>query len=341
MSNRRIGCLGVMLVMLLCVSLFFNLALVLAHNFKAPESKLFDGDEPAGFGEVVVAKGKARDQKIALIAVTGLITSGREGVLRENMVEDLKAALRQATADEAVKAIVLHVESPGGEVTAADAIYRAVCEARAKKPVVVYMGAVAASGGYYIACGGSWLMAADTSITGSIGVIIQTLRYEELFGKIGLETLVFKSGQFKDLLSGSRQMTPEEKEYIQALVMQIYDKFLGVVAAERHLPAAGLRGGVADGRIVSGKDALGLKLIDQTGYLEDAYAKARELAAAPDARVIRYEAPFRLGRFFRMWGRVDPPKVEVDLLRNLAPPLSQLPPLEAGKIYLLPAFFAP
>ena len=173
-----------------------------------------------------------------------------------------------------MRAVVLEVDSPGGEVTAADIIYNAVVKTRAKKPVVVYMDSLAASGGYYISCGGKYLMANETTITGSIGVIIQTLNYEQLFNKIGLASVVFKSGKFKDMLNGARPITPEERDYIQSFVMKTYDKFLGIVARERNLPAESLRNTVADGRILSGKDALEDKLIDGLGQIEDAFAKA-------------------------------------------------------------------
>ena len=99
-------------------------------------------------------------------------------------------------------------------------------------------------------------MANETTITGSIGVIIQTLNYEQLFNKVGLASVVFKSGKFKDILNGARPMTPEEKVLIQDFVMKTYDKFLGVVSKERNIPADNLRNGIADGRILSGRDAL-------------------------------------------------------------------------------------
>ena len=114
-----------------------------------------------------------------------MITSSASGELGETMVDDLKIQLHQAAMDKQVKAIVLYVDSPGGEVTASDMIYDAVCRARNRKPVVVYMGSLAASGGYYVSCGGSYLMADDTSLTGSIGVIIETLNYQSLMGKVG------------------------------------------------------------------------------------------------------------------------------------------------------------
>ena len=127
--------------------------------------------------------------------------------------------LEQARNDENVRAVVLEVDSPGGEVTASDMIYNAVVTTRARKPVVVYMESLAASGGYLrLWCGGKYLMANDTSITGSIGVIIQTLNYEQLFNKIGLASVVFKSGKFKDMLNGARPITPEERDYIQGFV---------------------------------------------------------------------------------------------------------------------------
>src|SRR5437879_7173138 len=181
-------------------------------------------------------------------------------------------------------------------------IYNAVIKTRARKPVVVYMDSLAASGGYYVSCGGKYLMANETTITGSIGVIIQTLNYEQLFNKIGLSSVVFKSGKFKDLLNGGRPLMPEEREFVQSFVMKTYDKFLGIVAKERNLPADGLRNSIADGRILSGREALENKLIDGVGQIEDAYAKAKQLSGAPEAAVGRYAAPLSLVRVSRALG---------------------------------------
>src|SRR5205814_4943979 len=242
-------------------------------------------------------------------------------------------ALQQAREDDRVKAVVLEVDSPGGEVTASDIIYNAVVKTRAKKPVIVYMDALAASGGYYVSCGGKYLMANETTITGSIGVIIQTLNYEQLFNKVGLASVVFKSGKFKDLLNGGRAMLPEEREFVQSFVMKTYDKFLGIVAKERNLPADSLRNGIADGRILSGKDALENRLIDAVGQIEDAYAKARQLASAPDAHIVRYAAPFSLGRFLRALGQTSQSKVRIELPKQL------VPQLESGRAYFLPSFY--
>src|SRR5439155_3447859 len=241
------------------------------------------------FREIVVERSRGgSSDKIALIVMRGLISSSLPGNVGDSMVDDVRAALQQAREDNRVKAIVLEIDSPGGEVTASDEIYNAVVKARARKPVVVYMDSLAASGGYYVSCGGKFLMANDTTITGSIGVIIQTLNYEQLFNKVGLASVVFKSGKFKDMLNGARPVTPEERELVQSFIMKTYDKFLGIVAKERNLPADLLRNTIADGRILSGKDALDNKLVDGLGQLEDAFAKAKQLGSAPEAKVVKY-----------------------------------------------------
>ncbi len=178
-------------------------------------------------------------------------------------------------------------------------------------------------------------MANETTITGSIGVIIQTFNYEQLFNKIGLASVVFKSGKFKDMLNGARPITPEERELVQDFVMKTYDKFLGIVAKERNLSADVLRSTMADGRILSGKDALESKLIDGVGQIEDAFAKAKQLGNAPDAKVIKYGAPFSLGRFFRAFGESRSAKLQLELPKQL------IPQLESGRAYLLPSYYAP
>jgi protease-4 len=287
------------------------------------------------FREILLQRGaRASLDKIAVITMRGLISSSLPGNVTDSMVDDMRAALQQARDDTRVKAIVLQVDSPGGEVTASDEIYNAVLKARAKKPVVIYMESLAASGGYYVSCGGKFLMANDTTITGSIGVIIQTLNYEQLFNKVGLASVVFKSGKFKDMLNGARPVTPEERELVQSFIMKTYDKFLGIVAKERNLPADLLRNSIADGRILSGKDALEYKLIDGVGQLDDAFKKARELGNAPDAKVVKYGPPFSLSRFLRVFGGADS-KIELQLPKQL------IPQLESGRAYFLPSYYAP
>ncbi|HKP93704.1 MAG TPA: signal peptide peptidase SppA, partial [Chthoniobacterales bacterium] len=318
----------------LCASVFINLILAVGAFRRLGGTRT---EEPTpSFRETIVQRGtRGSWDKIAVIPMRGLISSSLSGNVGDSMVEDMRLALQQARDDDHVRAVVLEIDSPGGEVTASDIIYSWVVKTRAKKPVVVYMDSLAASGGYYVACGGKYLMANETTITGSIGVIIQTLNYEQLFNKIGLASVVFKSGKFKDMLNGARPVTPEEREYVQNFVMKTYDKFLGIVARERNLPADLLRNTVADGRILSGKDALDNKLIDGVGQIEDAFAKAKELGNAQGATIVKYGPPFTLSRFFRALGRSSDPKIELTLPKQL------MPQLETGRAYFLPSFYAP
>jgi protease-4 len=332
-GNRKLGCLSIFLFVALCASLFMNVVLMMAAFQRWSGTR--EAEPIPRFREILLQRGtRASLDKIAVITMRGLISSSLPGSVTDTMVDDMRAALQQAREDSRVKAIVLEIDSPGGEVTASDAIYSAVVKARARKPVVVYMDSLAASGGYYVSCGGKFLMANETTITGSIGVIIQTLNYEQLFNKVGLASVVFKSGKFKDMLNGARPITPEERELVQNFIMKTYDKFLGVVAKERKLPADMLRNTIADGRILSGKEALENKLIDGLGELDDAFGKAKELANAPDARVVKYGPPFSLARFLRIFGGSDS-KIELELPKQL------VPQLESGRAYFLPGYYAP
>jgi protease-4 len=336
MADRKLGCLSIFLFVALCASVFVNFVLLAALFRRGMGNVVRDQEPLPRFREVIVERGSSgSSEKVALIVMRGLISSSLPGNVGDSMVDDLREALQQARDDNRVKAVVLEIDSPGGEVTAADEIYHAVVKTRARKPVVIYMDTLAASGGYYVACGGKFLMANETTITGSIGVIIQTLNYEQLFNKLGLASVVFKSGKFKDMLNGARPMTPEEREYVQGFVMKIYDKFLGTVAKERNLSADSLRISVADGRILSGKEALENKLIDGLGQIEDAFSKAKQLGGAPGATIVKYGPPFSLSRFFRAFGRSGDSKIQLELPKQL------VPQLESGHVYLLPSFYAP
>ena len=267
--------------------------------------------------------------RIAVIRLEGLIATEIEGhVGHDGMVGDLREQLRLALEDDTVKAILLRIDSPGGEVLASDEIYRAVRDARKKKPVVCSMGSVAASGGFYAAMGSSWIVADNLTITGSIGVVLETLNYKGLFEKIGLKSVTIKSGKFKDMLNGGRDSTPEEIELVQSLIMESYDQFLKIVAAERKLDPEALRNGIADGRILSGKQALSAKLVDQLGTFQDAVKKAEDLAKVQNTEVFDYVVPFSLRNLLSLFAQARAPKLELDL----APPTLRLKP---GKLYYL------
>lgn len=333
-AMKKSGCALLAVFLALCASLFFNLVLLAVVGASEAEGMAARRLGAPHLAEVVVEEGRAGAGQIAVIPLQGVIHTDDTTEWGTSMVDDIKAALRAALDDEQVKGIVLAVDSPGGEVTASDIIYHEVAKAQREKPVVVAMGSLAASGAYYVSCAADWIVANPTTFTGSIGVIIQSLNYEGLFDKVGLDAVVFKSGKFKDMLSGARPMTPEERTYVEGMVKQVYERFLGIVAFSRSLEADRLRETFADGRILTGKDAREAGLVDQLGYLEDAYDKARALADAPDAGVIRYQSGLNFQRLLRLLGAGANSKVEVQLAPG---PEFRLRP---GRAYLLPEFYA-
>jgi len=202
---KKSGCLVAFLLVAVCVSLFANLILLALLGAKGATSMAGMAVlEPREYDEEVIEEGSDPHHKIAVIPLAGIIAFEAEGSLGDAMVEDFKLALKQAAADPDVKAVVIETDSPGGEITASDVLNDAVRNFDADKPVIVYFNSIGASGAYYMACGADWIMCNDTTFTGSIGVIISTLNYRDLFGKIGLESVVFKSGKFKDMLNGAR-----------------------------------------------------------------------------------------------------------------------------------------
>ncbi len=340
MKSKGLGCLIFFLIFLLLASVVVNFLQFAAH-FGLSESLAGEIEQPPKFHEMLEQKGAAESKdKIVRLDLEGIISSGPaeeffgSGGLD---LESLKRALLQATEDTSVKAIVLRIDSPGGEVTASDTIYHAVKEAAKKVPVVVYMDSLAASGGYYVSCGATKIVANETTLTGSIGVIIQSLNYSGAFGKVGMETMTFVSGAFKDTLGGSRPMRDEEKAYVQGLVTNMYERFLGIVSQARHIDKETLKNGIADGRVFTGGEAMQKKLVDQIGYIEDAYATARDLSHAPNASVVRYQHRGSLRDLLDVFSSAQDTKgrVKIDLSDRL------IPRLQPGKMYLLPAHMAP
>jgi protease-4 len=186
-----------------------------------------------------------------------------------------------------VKALLLFINSPGGGVTASQALYHAVMSARAKKPVVAFMASVAASGGYYVACAADSILAHEGTITGSIGVIATFMRTEELFQKIGLEVTVLTTGKYKDVGSPHREMTSEERRYMLALLESAYSQFLRAIAAGRGMPV-GEVGQLAEGRLYTGEEALSVGLIDRVATYEGALELAADMGGIDgEPRVIK------------------------------------------------------
>lgn len=234
--------------------------------------------------------------KVAVIPVQGAIASADSslgGAQPTVTPEGLADALAQAADDEGVRAVVLEVNSPGGGVTASDEMHQSIVDFKknTEKPVVVSMGDTAASGGYYISTAADEIVANETTLTGSLGVIFQLNNFEELADKYGYKQVVIKSGEFKDIGNAFRQITPEEREIFQSLVDESYAEFVDVISSGRGIPEDRVRE-IADGRIYSGQRAKELGLVDSFGGLDEASAEARELANAGQATVVRYiQAP--------------------------------------------------
>lgn len=279
------------------------------------------------FPEELVEGSILADGKVAVIRVNGVIESDGPRSMGEAVVR----MLRQARDDKDVKAVLLRVNTPGGGVTASDEIYHAIKQVRAKgKPVVVYMETMATSGGFYIACAADKVFANETTLTGSIGVIIGSYNLTGLMDKVGVKPMVFRSGEFKDTLSPTREMRDDEIEYIQSLVDESYTKFLGLVAEARGLDPEVLRNGLADGRIMSGATAKEVGLIDECGYLDDALAAVKKLAGDSDLAVVEYRSVPKLSDILALGAKSDS-KIEVNLGSEFKPDL------KPGVPYLLPA----
>jgi protease-4 len=208
-----------------------------------------------------------RGEKVAVLPISGLITDS------EATIEQLKKFAK----DDSVKAIVVRLNTPGGGVGPSQEIYEEVRKLRGKKVVVASMGALAASGGYYIACGADKIFANPGTITGSIGVIMQFVNVKDLIEKIGLKGYVIKSGSFKDTGSPVREMTPEERKLLQGLIDNVYSQFVNAVVEGRKLPREDVLA-IADGRVLSGEQAKELGLVDVLGNQEDAVAEAGKMA---------------------------------------------------------------
>jgi protease IV len=262
---------------------------------------------------------------VAHIDLEGIITASpsRGGV---SMVDDFRELVEAAANDHKVKAIVIRINSPGGEVTASDRLHRIIQEADKKKPVVAYLDTIAASGGYYAACGSRRIIAHPTTFTGSIGVIMQSVKYGELFEKVGVSMETYKSGAMKDLLSGTRMTSPEEIALVNELVQETYTRFLGVVSASRGKSIDELRASpLTDGRIFSGSQALTAGMVDQNGFIDDAYDQAMQLAGVSGATIIRYTP--KMGIFDALTQLGVSSRVEIDVSDRLLPRLQSGVPL--------------
>lgn len=234
-------------------------------------------------------------KKIALIDVSGVIHNSRNtsllGAEGENPVVEFQEKLDRAAADKHVKAVVVRINSPGGGVTASDLMYDALLQFRQRtaKPVIASMIDLAASGGYYIACGCERIFALPTTVTGSIGVIMITPDLTGAMQKLGVRTNVIKSGPMKDTGSPFREMSEADRQFFQSMINQMYERFLAVVAKGRpNVPPERLRE-LADGRVYTADEAKRNGLVDDIGTLREALLDAKRAAGMEKDSVIVVE----------------------------------------------------
>lgn len=335
--------LAFVLLGLLAISLLYNLASFVSSFAGGPATY---GHTSGPRLEEVVLEHTGAHAKVAVVEVAGIITGDAYDGGAFSMVDVIKAQLRRAEKDSRVKAVVLKVDSPGGEVLASDEIYRAIAnfQETSGKPVIAAMGNVAASGGYYVSAPCRWIVANELTLTGSIGVIMNSLNYRGLMNKVGVQPQVYKSGRFKDMLSGMREPTDvpaEEKEMLQDLVQEVFGKFKGIVAEgranARQMNSRNKTQGqalapdwadYADGRVLSGTEAFKLGFVDELGNFEDAVDRAKALAGIKDANLVQYLQHFDISDLFRMFGRAESRTVKLDLGVDA-------PKLRAGQLYFL------
>ena len=232
--------------------------------------------------------------KIAVIPLSGTIAMQDSSLFSGSTVTPdlVKDYLTRAEKDKAVKAIVLRIESPGGEIAPCQEILWEIERVKEIKPIVVSMGGIAASGGYYISTKADKIVALPTTMTGSIGVISQILNIEELFEKLGIQMETFKGGKYKDMYSGYREMLPEEQEIMQGMIDEYYELFVDVVAEGRGLSKDEVRK-LATGQIYTGTEAKELGLVDALGDLDTAIDLAAELAGI-ETPIVEYYKPPRI-----------------------------------------------
>ncbi len=341
----------VLLGCFLALSLMGNFLSALFSGFSSPSS----GSAHLGpeFQELVLEDNDAHE-KIAVISLEGVISGQAFDPSGYNLVDFIEDQLDMCAEDDDVRAVLLRVDSPGGEVLASDEIYRRIqrFQEDTGKPVVASMGSLAASGGYYISAPCRWIVANELTITGSIGVIMSGYNWRGLMDKVGVQPMVFKSGAMKDMLSPDKrpdEISAEEKALVQGMVNETFERFKEVVREGRSYAAEEngddgqkLTEGweqFADGRIISGKEAHRLGFVDELGNFETAVERTLEITGLETANLVTYRQPFRLGALFRLLGESEgrahgqAQTVKLDLGLDL-------PKLQVGRLYFLPPYFA-
>ncbi len=275
--------------------------------------------------------------KIALIDVSGLIVNDRIGPMfgaSENPVSMFAEKLDVAGRDKSVKAVVLRINSPGGTVQATEAMHERLKRFRKEtgKPVITCITDVGASGGYYLACGSQRIICQPSTITGSIGVIIQTVNFTGTMKMLGIKADAITSGRLKAMGSPLKDLTEQERKIFQNMVNEFYERFVEVVADGRSgLDVEKVRK-LADGRVFTGRQAVKIGLVDQLGGLQDAIAQAKKAASIEKARVVMYHRPLGYRANVYSTAPAGMPPMQINLINLNVAELSML--RRPGFLYL-------
>ena len=334
-SSRFFGCLLgcgclvlILLILLLCIGIFAGIA----SNMSAART--------GEFSEENVQKNRdGRRGKIAVIDISGIIMNGGRSYGSLCDSEEVCRQLEKAERDDSVRAVILSLNTPGGEVTASDDIHGRILKLKQVKPVVALMNSIAASGGYYVAVACDKIVASRLTLTGSIGVIISTYNYKGLLDKVGIAAEVYKSGEMKDMLNGAKVRSPKEVAVIQELVDDSYSEFVRLVSLGRRIPEEKIRNTIiGDGRVLHGAKALKLGLVDRLGRMETAIDEVEKLAGVPSGslNVVRYKR--NLSVMELLFGSAEAranPRIQLNMPGMSA---GELPP---GRLYYLAREFMP
>ena len=321
------GCCAIVII------LFLILVLAVLLSDKASDS----GNPAKEYAEEFLTGNSSGEKKVAVIDINGIILNQRNSYGSSiSDSEDICKQLKKAEEDDDVCAVILNLNTPGGEVTAADDIHDAVTlfRKKTKKPVIALMNSIAASGGYYVAVACDRIVSGRLTMTGSIGVIINTYNYKGLFDKIGVVSEVYKSGAMKDMLNGARPRTPQEVELVQDLVNECYSEFVRLVSIGRRIPESKIRNSaIGDGRIIHGKKALEMGLVDEIGRMKEAVAAAEKLSGnSPSSlKAVRYKRNFSFVDI--LFGAMAPGSSRVQIRMPSVLPETELP---RGRLYFLP-----
>ncbi len=284
------GCVTVFVPVLLVFGFFLMLGLVVSSGIDQQTASFEQFVQTASRTSVRTRVLRPGDPEnaIAVVAIHGPIDGAGSPLEGDGMLAFVSEQLREAAGDDAVRAVILHIDSPGGGLTPSDQLHHEVERLRERgKPVIAWAGGLMASGGYYIAAAAEEIMANPTASVGSIGVIMQHFVVKDLLGKIGVNVDPIASGERKDIGSPFRDMTPEERKTLEALVGASHDRFVSIVARGRNMPEEEVRK-FATGDIFSADRAKELGLVDSVGYIEDAVAWAEEKTGMENMRVIGY-----------------------------------------------------